>query len=127
MIKRARLFAIVGAIALEALPAFAQPGPDVGPGYGYGHMWDGGWGWGWYPGMIFGPLMMLIFVVGVIAVFVWLVRGFGHGAYGHFHGRGTCPRCGFGGGRGALDTLEQRFAKGEIDKAEFEEKRKLLS
>ena len=30
-------------------------------------------------------------------------------------------------GRGALDTLEERFARGEIDRAEYEERRKLLS
>lgn len=31
-----------------------------------------------------------------------------------------------GRGRAAFDILEERFARGEIDKAEFEEKRKLL-
>jgi Short C-terminal domain len=56
---------------------------------------------------------------------VWLVRWatqgypfYGQGLH-HFHGGG-------GRDRAALDILDERFAKGEIDKAAFEEKRKLL-
>jgi putative membrane protein len=30
-------------------------------------------------------------------------------------------------GRSALDTLDERFARGEIDRADYEERRKLLS
>jgi uncharacterized membrane protein len=36
------------------------------------------------------------------------------------------PHGGSGRGRAALDILEERFARGESDKAEFEEKRKPL-
>lgn len=38
----------------------------------------------------------------------------------------AAPVGGPGGGRAALDILDERFARGEIEKAEFEEKRKLL-
>jgi len=110
MITRVRLLVLAGAMTLAPFPALAQSASDFGPRYGYGPMWGG---WGWFPGMIFGPLMMLIVVGGTVALVVWLLRGFGP----------VEPR---GRSRAALDILEQRFARGEIDKTEFEDKRKLL-
>lgn len=113
MSARIRSLFATAAMTMAAVPAWAQTAPDVGRRYGYGPMW-GGWGWGgWFPGMMLGPLMMLVIVGGTVALAVWLVRGFGpveHHGHGH----------------AALDILEQRFARGEIDKAEFEDKRKLL-
>lgn len=77
--------------------------------YYYGNMY--GWGWG-------GGLMMLLFWALVIVLIVWAVKASrrGHGAdwsAGH--------------GKTALDILKERYAKGEIDKAEFEEKKKDLA
>jgi putative membrane protein len=114
-----------------SVPAFAQqtPGaqaPTQFPACGY--MWGGGWGW--HPGIVLAPFVMLLALIGVVALIVWLVRCMSCGAFhrhGMYHGRGgPCPYCGSGGGRAALDVLEERFARGEIDKVEFEEKRKLL-
>ena len=138
--KRLATLAVSFAFAIAALPALAQQqqqgAPNVPtPSYGYGHMmWGGPWGgagWGWHPFMIVGPIFVLLAIVGLMAIFVWLVRWAtrGHPFLGHgfHHMHGGCPFCGGpGGGRAALDILEERFARGEIDKAEFEEKRKLL-
>lgn len=118
--KRLWLMIMAGVLLLATAPVWAQQGSPPGPGYGYGHMWGGGWGW--YPGMIFGPIIMLLILVGVVALIVWLVRLFSPGHPGH----GVCPYCGRGRGRGALDILEERFARGEIGKEEFEDKRKLI-
>jgi len=127
--KQLRLFLTSSAITLAASPGFAQQTPAPGGSnpmydYGYGHMWGGHWGW--HSGMIFGPFIMLLALVGLAALIVWLVRHFGHEPYHHWRGQGSCPRCGYGRLRGALDILEERFAKGEIGKDEFEEKRRLL-
>jgi putative membrane protein len=130
---------------ISALPAFAQQQqpatPNIpAPPYGYGHMWGGPWGWhagGWgsHPlpiiGVIVGAIFVGLAIIGLMAIFVWLVRWAtrGYPFYGHgfHHTHDGCPYCGgHGRGRGALDVLEERLARGEIDKAEFEEKRKLL-
>lgn len=73
----------------------------------------------WGYGMIFGPLFMILVLALVIAVAVllvrWLAGGPWQGAASH-----QLP------GRTPLDILKERFARGEIDKAEFEERRRVL-
>ena len=127
-------FAVSLVFAVAALPALAQqqgqaaPNVPVAP-YGYGHMLWGGQESGWHPFMVVGPVFVLLAIIGVMVIFVWLVRWAtrGYPFYGHgfHHGHGGCPCCG-GHGHAAIDILDERFAKSEIDKAEFEEKRKLL-
>jgi len=69
------------------------------------HMWHGGF---------FAPILWIIVIFALVALF----RHFGFwGRHGYRYQRSSS----------ALDILEERFARGDIDKAEFEEKRKLLS
>jgi putative membrane protein len=77
------------------------------------------WGWGWY-GMIFGPLFMILILAVVIAVAVLIVRSLG-GPW-----QGAAPPHYPPPGRTPLDILKERFARGEIDKNEFEERRRVL-
>jgi len=129
--KRLGTSILTGVLALAAFPAWAQQTPPAGgnpgPGYGYYGMWHHD-GWGWHPGIFLAPFVLLLALIGFVALIVWLVRwasgGYYHGWHhqGHHHLYGPHP----GRGRAALDILEERFARGEIDKAEFEEKRKLL-
>jgi putative membrane protein len=100
-------------------------GPDSRGGYGMGPgMMGQGWGgYGMGPGMMgpgygygMGPWMfvfMSIFLLLVIVGIVLLVR------YLSPHAK-TKPS------EGALEILKHRYARGEIQKAEFEEKRKDL-
>jgi putative membrane protein len=94
---------------LTALPVMAQTPADR-PDY-----WHYGWGWGH---MLFGSLMMILFWGGLILLIVLAVRWLGAGSV-----RVTpqAPES------KALDVLKERFARGEIDKEEFEERRRLLS
>ncbi len=76
--------------------------------YGYEHH---SWGLG-----LFGGLFDLLFLVLIIWIIVSIVRH-------HRHGGSWCGLLGRGT---ALDILKERYAKGEIDKKEFEEKKKDL-
>lgn len=121
-----RLALVAGACSILAATAssLAQQAPSTSePPYGFYHMWGGG-PWGWHVGMIFAPIMMLLIIAGIVALIVLLIRAAGGGT--HWYRHGDWPPHGRWQGRGALDILEERFAKGEIEKEEFEEKRKLL-
>jgi putative membrane protein len=77
--------------------------------------------WGmmpWY-GMIFGPIMMIIWLVIMIVVAAAVIRW--------LHGGTVGPLPLLGAKKRALEILEERFAKGEIDKDEFQEKKRLLA
>jgi len=69
--------------------------------------------------MIFGPLFMILVLAVVIAAVVLLVRWMGGPS------QGTAPHQ-MPPGRTPLDILKERFARGEIDKQEFEERRRVL-
>jgi putative membrane protein len=73
-----------------------------------GHGFWGGPGWG-----LFGFLLMAAFWTLVIVIIVSVIRG---------RGSGRMP-----GGGGALRVLEERYARGEISRDEFVERRAVLS
>ncbi len=116
-------------LAMAFLPAVAAPGhaetsPDWGPWafnhWGWGHMAFGGvtmlLGWGH---MAFGGVTMLLVWGGIILVIALLLRGLGA-----FRTRGEPG----GPSRAtALEVLQERYARGEIDKPEYEERRATLT
>lgn len=67
--------------------------------------------WGWF-GWVFMLTWWILFISLIIAIIRWLL----------FRSRENLD-----GGRTALDILKERYAKGEIDKKEFEEKKKDLT
>lgn len=76
-------------------------------------MWGGyGYDWGW--GMGFGMISMVLFWVLVILGIVILVRWIAAGTPGVGH-----PQA-----KTALDILKERYARGEIGRDEFEQKKR---
>jgi putative membrane protein len=73
-----------------------------------GHGFWAGPGWG-----LVGFLVMAAFWILVVMIIVALIRGGG-------------ARRGLGGGSAAVKVLEERYARGEIDRDEFQERRRYL-
>lgn len=75
-----------------------------------------GWDWGWNGGwMIFGSLMMILFWGGLVAVLVLAVRGLTSTGAGSQEMRPQSQT--------PLQILQTRYAKGEIDRQEYERMR----
>ena len=70
--------------------------------------WGGGWGWSWF-GLVHMVLWWFLIILGIVVLAKWL---FGGGS----SGRGTPEQR-------ALEILAERYARGEIDKKEFEDKK----
>ncbi len=103
-----RFATLAAPIGVAAGPALADQAHET-----FAHpMMCGAWGWA---GMILGPLMMIVVLAAVVAAAVLLVRWMGGAP-----AAGPAPAS-------PLDILNERFAKGEIDKQDFEERRRLLS
>jgi putative membrane protein len=108
------MIATAGAtVALLPTWAWAQGASDS-ERYAYGPhmMW---WNGGWY-GMIFGPVFMILGLAIVITIAVLLVRWLG----GSWQAAETLSA------HAPVDSLKERFACGEIDEEEFEERRRVL-
>ena len=75
----------------------------------------------WHPGerwvnFLFGPLMWIIFIGVAVGLVVLAIRWLGSSGVLKFIPPVKTP----------LDILQERFARNEIDKEEFEERRRLL-
>lgn len=112
---RDQILAAVG-WALMLIPGIALAQAPLSERYDYGPrmMSDGAW-----YGMTLGPLLMLVVLAVAIALVVLLVRWLA----GPWHG---APLLHPPVGRTPLDILKERFARGEIDGSEYEERRRVL-
>ncbi len=96
------IMSAIGMLALSAPIALA----DSGENYSMHGMGAGGW--------IFGPLMMILMIALIVGVVILVLRWMGI-ADGSGNRRDR-----------AVDILNERFARGEIDPEEFENRKRAL-
>jgi putative membrane protein len=88
-------------------------------GYGYGPQWGmmgGGWGgYGWGYGLMHVAVSVAV-IVCIVFVVIWALRMLTGAGPHHMHGRRS-P---------GLEVLEERYARGEIQRDEYLQKKKDL-
>lgn len=75
---------------------------------GWGDIGSMGWGWGMFAALHM-VLWWVLIVLGIVVLVKWLAGG------------------GQGPGNRALDILKERYARGELDREEFEARKRDLS
>ena len=98
-------------VVLSSTAALAGWKDDQGWHMGPGMM--GGWGMGWFGG-IFMMIFWVLVLVGFIFLIKWLVQTTNR------------VKSDAGSSNSALEILKESSARGEIDSAEFEEKKRVL-
>ena len=115
--RKSLLLATGASVAAFAtsVAANAQPyGPgQMGEGYRHGYGMMGGYGGGFGPGPI-GLIFMAVVLIAIIVGVVWMVRSL---AAPHAHH--MMPKRSAG-----LEVLEERYARGEVPREEYLEKKK---
>lgn len=106
---RSRISVFTGLFLLAISGTAASADAGGAQGNWGGHMWDG-WG-SWF----MGPFMGLFWIVAVVLIIVMVMRW-------TIPDRVASPP----EPSRALSVLEERFARGEIDRDEFIEKKKIL-
>ena len=86
---------------------------------GWGNQGYGMWGTGGFGMMIMMIFFWAVIIVGAILVIRYFTAG--HGGISAGQGAGTVSR-----ERDPLEILRERYAKGEIDSQEFEERKRVL-
>ena len=113
------------ATATSQAPVYRQAVPPAA--YYYGPDMMGGWGSGYYgPGMmdgfgLFWGLLWLLVIVGIVGGVAFLIRGAFICRHRHGYGSGVNDN-----GSVALKLLNERYARGEITREEYQKMRKDL-
>jgi putative membrane protein len=125
MTLRLTLFALAYA-PLQAIAEEVQV-PTTPPSYyGYGpwHMWAYGGAWHFW---LMVPMMIFFFLLLCAVLFIFARGAFGHWGSPFYGGPGHMPdRFSGDATRSALQILNERFARGEIQKEEYAEKKVAL-
>ena len=122
--KLAALPTLAFIVLIEPLQAFAQqaaPQPPQGY-YGPGpwHMWQGGYGWHFW--WMF-PMMMLFFILVCGVIFLVGHRFFGYGPHCWASPSQMMNRPWGDSSYSALQILNERFERGEIQKDEYTDRK----
>ena len=99
-------------VLFPATQALAQWGDNRGWHMGPAMM--GGWSMGWFGG-IFMMIFWVLVLVGLVFLIKWLIQSTNR------------AKSDAGRANSALEILKDRYARGEIDTAEFEEKKRVLA